>query len=81
MNKLDSILRFGSSFRVGLFAVSLVVLIIYLVRDPGASKAVYIFLGVGFMGLMHEIRQWRINRMSGEDQLSATLSASEKKLD
>ena len=81
MNKLDSIWRFGSSFRVGLFAISVIVMIVYLVRDTGANKAVYIILGVGFMGLIHEIRQWRINRMSGEEQISATLSASEKKLD
>ena len=81
MIKRDSIWRFGSSLRVGIFVVSQIVLIIYLVRDPGANKAVYIILGVGFMGLIHEIRQWRINRMSGEEQISATLSASEKKLD
>ncbi len=81
MSKLDSIWRFGSSFRVVLFAVSVIVMIVYLVRDTEFSKAGYMFLGLGVMGLIHEVRQWRINRMPEDERISATLSASEKKLD
>ncbi len=75
MNRSDSIWRFGSSFRVRLFGVSVFVLIVYLVSYNAASRAAYMFLGLGVMGLFHEARQRRINRMSEEEQLAENVSA------
>lgn len=79
--KDDSMLRFGSTFRVLLFTVAVIVLGFYLVKDRTVSKMIYMVFGMGLMGFYHEFRQWRINRMSAEDQVSSKVSAVENKLD
>jgi hypothetical protein len=64
MNIIDRMFRFGSTFRLLLFLASVIVLSIYILRNPGQNRGTWIILIVGFIGTAREYHRWQANRRS-----------------
>lgn len=62
MNILDKMFNFGSTFRLLFFISSVIVLVIFLIRNPGQKPVVWAFIFIGVIGTVREYRQWRNNR-------------------
>ena len=75
MNIIDRLFSFGSTFRLLLFIVGTILLVVDFITRHERKTVTLMFVFIGFYAIRREYKQWRINRLPEMEQIASRISA------